>query len=119
MTEAKLQTEPAQLDRLFHALADPHRRAMVTRLVEGPAAMTELATTLGLALPSTLKHLQVLENGGMVASSKQGRVRTFAIDRDGLAVMQAWLTEHQRQLNAGFDRLEALMRAMPEKDSNA
>ena len=55
----------------------------------------------------------------MVASSKQGRVRTFAIDRDGLATMQAWLAEHQRQLNAGFDRLEALMQATPEKDANA
>lgn len=116
MTEAKLQTEQAQLDRLFQSLADPYRRAMVTRLVEGPASMSELSALLHLALPSTLKHLQVLENGGMVASSKQGRVRTFAIDRQGLAAMQAWLTEHQRQLNAGFDRLEALMRATPEEN---
>lgn len=113
-----LQTEPARLDRLFHSLADPHRRAMVTRLVQGPASMTELAGPLDLALPSALKHLQVLENGGIVASSKQGRVRTFAIDRQGLAALQSWLAEHQRQLNAGFDRLEALMLATPDKDQS-
>lgn len=89
---------------------------MVSRLVLGQASMKELAAPLGLALPSALKHLQVLENGGIVTSSKQGRVRTFAIERQGLAALQAWLTEHQRQLNAGFDRLEALMLATPDTD---
>ncbi|WP_323013802.1 metalloregulator ArsR/SmtB family transcription factor [Devosia sp.] len=117
MREGALHTEPARLDQLFHALADPHRRAMVTRLAQGPAAMSELAIGLGLALPSALKHLQVLEKGGMVASTKQGRTRTFALDAQGLAAMQAWLAEHQRQLGAGFDRLDALMRATPEKEA--
>lgn len=110
-----LQTEP-QLDRLFQALADPYRRAMVTRLAQSPASMKQLAAPLDLALPSALKHLQVLEQGGIVTSTKRGRVRTFAIERQGMTQLQSWLDEHQRQLNSGFDRLEALMLATPDKD---
>lgn len=90
---------------------------MVARLVAGPASMKELAGPLDLALPSALKHLQVLESGGIVTSTKQGRVRTFAIERQGLVTLQSWLAEHQRQVDAGFDRLEALMLATPEKDT--
>jgi DNA-binding transcriptional ArsR family regulator len=108
---------PASLDHLFQALADPHRRAMVSRLAQGPASMKELAAPLALGLPSALKHLQVLESGGIVTSAKSGRVRTFAIERQGLLAIQAWLAEHQRQLDAGFDRLEQLMLAVPEEPS--
>ncbi|MFN4209012.1 MAG: ArsR/SmtB family transcription factor [Devosia sp.] len=90
---------------------------MVSRLVQGPASMKELATPLSLALPSALKHLQALEIGGIVTSSKTGRVRTFAIRQDGLRTIQTWLADHQRELNAGFDRLEAAMRATPEETS--
>lgn len=88
---------------------------MLARLAQGPASMKELATPLGIALPSALKHLQVLEAGGMVHSRKEGRVRTFDIERQGLASIEAWLDEHQRQLNLGFDRLAALMAAHPEE----
>lgn len=104
------------LDRLFHALADTNRRAMLSALSHGPASMKELAEPLGLALPSALKHLQVLEAGGMVTSQKSGRVRTFAMESRGLATIKAWLDEHQRQLGLGFDRLAALMAETPEDD---
>jgi Predicted transcriptional regulator len=90
---------------------------MVARLMQGPASMKELAAPLGLALPSALKHLQVLENGGIVRSRKSGRVRTFAIERQGLEAIEAWLDEHRRQIEAGFDRLEDLMRSIPEEPS--
>ena len=68
--------DPARLDRMFHALADASRRGMVDRLSEGPDSVSELARPLTMALPSVVKHLAVLESGGIVVSQKVGRVRT-------------------------------------------
>lgn len=73
------------LSRLFQALADPTRRAMLTRLARGPAAVKELAGPTGLRLPTVLRHLTILEEAGLIATSKDGRVRTCALVPDGLA----------------------------------
>jgi len=108
-------TDSARLDHLFHALSDPQRRAMVAQLVQGPASMKELAAPLDLGLPSALKHLQVLENSGVVSSRKIGRTRTFKVEKAGLDHIEHWLDAHQRQLNLGFDRLEQLMASMKEE----
>src|SRR5947209_19874983 len=64
----------AALDRVFHALADPTRRAMVARLCRGPATVSELAKPLSMALPTVLQHLQVLEQSRLIRSEKAGRV---------------------------------------------
>ena len=64
--------EPAQLDRMFFALADEYRRSIIDRLSRGPASVSDLAGSLGIALPSAIKHLAVLEQGGLVASNKVG-----------------------------------------------
>src|ERR1700682_2535552 len=72
------------LDRLFHALADPARRAMVERLSRGPAPVSELARPLPMSLPSVMQHLGVLEAAGLVRSEKLGRVRTCSIQTDTL-----------------------------------
>src|SRR5437016_13260758 len=68
------------LDRLFHALADPARRAIVERLSRGPAPVSELARPLPMSLPAVMQHLGVLEAAGLVRSAKIGRVRTCAIE---------------------------------------
>lgn len=108
--------QSADLDSIFQALADPYRRAMVSRLVQsGPASMKELAAPFDLGLPSTLKHLKVLENGGIISSRKEGRVRTFSIRPEGLTSLRLWLDQHQTHLEAGFDRLAAAMAAHPEE----
>ena len=78
--------QSAELDRLFHALADPARRAMVERLSRGPAAVSELAAPLPMSLPSAMQHLGVLEAAGLVRSAKAGRVRTCAIEPDRLSL---------------------------------
>lgn len=106
--------ESATLDRLFHALADPHRRGMVDRLSRGPASVKELAQPANLAQPSALKHLGVLEAGGIVMSEKSGRVRTYRIQPASLGVVEAWAAERRRGLNHAFDRLERLMDEIPE-----
>jgi DNA-binding transcriptional ArsR family regulator len=108
--------QAVDLDAIFQALADPYRRAMVSRLVQsGPASMKELAAPFDLGLPSTLKHLKVLENGGIITSTKEGRVRTFSIRPDGFDSLRHWLDQHQIHLETGFDRLAAAMAAHPEE----
>lgn len=101
--------DPARLDRMFFALADVHRRGMLDRLSRGPASVSELAEPLGVALPSAVKHLAVLEQGGFVASQKVGRVRTYRVEPKALDAMEAWVARRKTLLNAQFDRLDAYL----------
>ena len=94
------------LDDLFHAMADPTRRMMLTRLAQGPAAVTELAVPTGLRLPTVLRHLSVLEGAGLVTSQKNGRVRYCAFRPEALAPMQGWLEEQRQLWDARLDRLD-------------
>jgi len=85
------------LDRLFHALADPARRAMVARLTHGPAPVSELARPLPMSLPAVMQHLAVLESAGLVSSRKEGRVRTCAIQAEALSLAERWLNDRRRE----------------------
>jgi DNA-binding transcriptional ArsR family regulator len=106
----RTNTEAARrLDRMFFALADVHRRSMLDRLSLGPASVSELAEPLGIALPSAVKHLAVLEQGGFVVSRKLGRVRTFTVEPRALDAMERWLATHKAHLHAQFDRLDAYL----------
>lgn len=101
------------LDRLFAALADSNRRAMVDQLARGPASVSDLARPLDIALPSALKHLAALEAGGLVASDKAGRVRTYRIAPDAFSGLEAWVAERKAAWHRRFDALDALL---AEKD---
>lgn len=102
-------TESARLDRMFFALADVHRRGMLDRLSRGPASVSELAQPLGIALPSAVKHLAVLEQGGFVASRKEGRVRTYIAEPKALDAMETWVARRKALLTAQFDRLDGYL----------
>jgi DNA-binding transcriptional ArsR family regulator len=104
----------AELDRLFHALADPSRRGMVERLARGPASVKQLAGPLSMALPSVLKHLRVLEAGGIVLSEKIGRVRTYRIEPAALTRIEGWVAARKTTWNHHFDRLESYLADEPE-----
>jgi DNA-binding transcriptional ArsR family regulator len=106
--------QAAPLDRLFTALADPSRRAMVERLCRAPASVKDLAEPFGMRLPSAVKHLKVLEDSGIVVSRKSGRVRTYAVDPQGLAAIQDWVGQRKVAVNAAFDRLERAIAENPE-----
>lgn len=95
----------ARLDRLFHALADPTRRAVLERLATGPAAMSDLARPFDMALPSFSQHLDVLEDCGLVRSRKHGRVRTYRLEPARLAAAGHWL---ERQRSIWAKRLDQL-----------
>jgi DNA-binding transcriptional ArsR family regulator len=105
-----------ELSRLFHALADPTRRAVLTRLTQSPAAITELAEPTGLSLPTVMRHLSVLEEAGLITTSKEGRIRTCALVPETLDPMRTWLDEQRALWEARLDRLDAfVMKAMKER----
>ena len=94
------------LSRLFHALADPTRRSMLQRLARGPAPVTELAGPTGLRLPTVMRHLSVLEDAGLIVTSKDGRVRTCGLVPEALAPVRSWLDEQRDIWEARLDRLD-------------
>jgi DNA-binding transcriptional ArsR family regulator len=100
-----MENYQSPLDAAFHALADPTRRAVVSRLIRGPAPVTELARPFEMGLPSFMKHLRVLERDGLIASEKVGRVRTCRLNAERLAAAESWLAEQRRLWQARTDRL--------------
>ncbi|WP_417409623.1 ArsR/SmtB family transcription factor [Hoeflea sp.] len=102
------------LSNLFHALADPTRRAILTRLAEGPAPVSELASPTGLRLPTVMRHLSVLEEAGLIATAKDGRVRTCAIVPEALMPMRTWLDEQRAIWESRLDRLDDYVKTVME-----
>lgn len=101
------------LDALFQSLSDPTRRAILARLAQGPASVTDLAAPFDMALPSFMAHLRKLEEGGLIDSQKDGRVRTCALRAGAFGPARDWL-EAQRLLWEGrLDRLEAYLKTLP------
>src|SRR5215469_7590522 len=100
------------LNLLFHALADPWRRAMVERLSRGPAAVSELARPLPMSLPAAMQHLGVLEAAGLVRSEKIGRVRTCAIEPQAFAQVEQWIGARRLEWERRLDRLGDYLKTM-------
>ena len=100
------------LDLLFHALADPARRAIVERLAHGPAPVSELARPLPMSLPSVMQHLGVLEAAGLVRTEKVGRVRNCSMVPEALSLAEQWInarrSEWEHRLNRLGDYLQTL-----------
>ncbi len=106
------------LDRLFHALADPARRAMVERLTRGPAPMGELARPLPMSLPAAMQHLGVLEAAGLVRSEKVGRVRMCAIEPQALSQAEQWINARRSEWEHRLDRLGEFLKTL-ENDGDS
>jgi DNA-binding transcriptional ArsR family regulator len=107
-----------ELDRTFAALADPARRSMVERLVQGPATVSELARPLPMSLPAVMLHLKVLEESGLVTSEKLGRVRTCCIDPKMLSQAEQWVAERRQMWERSLDRLGAYLdQTKPEDET--
>jgi len=104
--------QSTDLDRLFHALADPARRAIVERLSRGPAPVSELARPLPMSLPAAMQHLGVLEAAGLVRSEKVGRVRTCAIEPQVLSQAEQWISSRRVEWEHRLDRLGEYLRTL-------
>ena len=99
----------ATLDAVFHALADPTRRAMLARLSVGPATVSELALPFSMSLSAVTQHVKLLEGSGLVTTVKQGRVRTVELSPETLARTEQWLRAHRAHWERRLDRLGALL----------
>lgn len=99
------------LDRVFHALADPSRRSMVQRLARGPASVSQLAEPLAMSLAAVVQHLRVLEEAGVVTTEKVGRVRTCQLAPDSLLLAGDWLFGQRTEWDRSLDRLGDLLAA--------
>ena len=103
------------IDRVFHALGDPTRRAMVERISRGPVSVSHLAKPLAITLAAVVQHLQVLEESGLVRSEKIGRVRTCRIEPAGMATAEQWIARCRSTWERRLDRLGEIL-AEPDKD---
>jgi DNA-binding transcriptional ArsR family regulator len=102
-------SQKADIDRVFHALGDATRRAIVEKLSEGPITVSRLAAPLGITLAAVVQHLQVLEESGLIQTEKVGRVRTCRIEHSGLAVAKQWIDDRRSIWERRFDRLGDLL----------
>lgn len=105
----------SNIDRVFHALGDPTRRAMMEKLSEGPMSVSRLAEPFGITLAAVVQHLQILEECGLVQTEKVGRVRTCSIEPAGLQVAAQWISDRRSIWERGLDRLADLLAEADEE----
>jgi DNA-binding transcriptional ArsR family regulator len=111
-----MRRKKPDIDRVFHALGDPSRRAILERLSLGPISVSRLAEPLSITLAAVVQHLQVLEESGLVETEKAGRVRTCRLEPSGLSVAERWMGERRSMWERRLDRLGNLL-AEPEENS--
>ena len=104
-----MSAQSEKIDRVFHALGDPNRRAMMERLSAGPVSVSRLAEPFGMSLAAVVQHLRILEESGLVRTEKVGRVRTCSIDPKGLAIAANWIGERRSIWEKRLDRLGDLL----------
>ncbi|HXZ98754.1 MAG TPA: metalloregulator ArsR/SmtB family transcription factor [Candidatus Binatia bacterium] len=106
--------EARTLDRVFQALADPTRRAIVSRLAEGEASVTEIARPFPLSLPAVTKHLQVLERAGLLQHEKRGRVRHCHLVGSRMEPAATWLERYRGFWDTRLTSLSDYFRSQKE-----
>jgi DNA-binding transcriptional ArsR family regulator len=104
-----MEKPPPDVNRVFHALGDATRRAIVERVSERPLSVSGLATPLDITLTAVVQHLQVLEECGLVHTEKIGRVRTCRLDAAGFSVLEQWIRDRRSMWERRLDRLGDLL----------
>ncbi len=99
-----------ELSETFSALADPTRRAILGRLAEGEATVTELAEPFPISVQAVSKHLKVLERAGLITRGRAAQLRPSRLEGAPLEEADAWLRRYRRFWDASFDRLDARLR---------
>ena len=97
------------IDRVFHALGDPTRRAILEQLSYGPTALSVLVKPLDITVAAVVQHVQVLEDSGLVQTEKVGRVRTCRMEPSGLTVAERWMQDRRAMWEKKLDRLGAVL----------
>jgi DNA-binding transcriptional ArsR family regulator len=104
-----MPSKKVNIDRVFHALGDPTRRAILEKLSQGPISVSKLAAPLDITLAAVVQHLQVLEESGLVRTEKLGRVRTCRLEPGGLSVAEQWIGDRRSTWERRLDRLGDLL----------
>lgn len=117
MTAAVL--DRADLDRTFSALADPTRRAILSRLSQGEATVMELAAPFEMSLPAVSKHLKVLERAGLISRGREAQWRPCKLEAEPLRDAARWIEEYRRFWEERLDRLDAYLRDLQSSDAPA
>jgi len=107
------------LSVVFAALADPTRRAILTRLADGDAAVTELAEPFSISLPAISRHLKVLERAGLISRSRSGQWRSSSLEATPLKEATEWMERYRVFWEASFDRLDAHLRRIQQDASQS
>jgi DNA-binding transcriptional ArsR family regulator len=105
-----------RLSLVFGALADPIRRAILTRLTEGDATVAELAAPFEISQPAISRHLKVLEHAGLISRSRRATARLSHLEAEPLREVTTWLTRYQRFWDESHERLDELLAALQGKD---
>lgn len=108
-----MQTDP--LNATFAALADPTRRAILARLANGEATVTELAAPFDMSLPGISKHLKVLQRAGLIDQGRQAQWRPCRLQAEGLRRVADWIGQYRRHWEESFERLDAFLRDVQDK----
>lgn len=111
-----MPNQSVPLTRVFQALADPTRMAVLERLSAGPAAVSELKQPFEMALPSFTQHLRVLEDCGLVRSRKSGRVRTYQLAPRPLRAAESWISRQRLLWEKRLDQLDSYLEEMKESE---
>lgn len=98
-------TPPEDLDAMFHALADPTRRAIVERVNQGPMSVSDLARPFALTLAAVLHHIKILESSGLIRTSKTGRTRQCEVNYSAIRTVEEWFRAQHRVWEGRLDRL--------------
>ena len=111
-------TLAGQLDTTFAALSDPTRRAIVERLADGEASVTELAAPFAMSLPAVSKHLKVLEKAGLISRGRRAQWRPCRLEPEPLKEASDWLQEYRRLWEERLDRLDEYLQTLQGKEQN-
>jgi DNA-binding transcriptional ArsR family regulator len=104
-------------DRVFRAVADPTRRAILARLSLGETSVTELAEPFRMSLPAVSKHLKVLERAGLIARGREAQWRPCRLDPEGLKSVDGWLEHYRRFFDESLDRLDDYLRELQAEEA--
>jgi DNA-binding transcriptional ArsR family regulator len=109
-----METDP--LSAKFAALADPTRRAILARLIDGEASVNQLAEPFDMSLPAVSKHLKVLEKAGLISRGKEAQWRPARLEPMALKSVADWLEHYRQYWDASFDRLDAYLKKIQKGD---
>ncbi len=104
-----MRNRPVDIDRLFHALGDPTRRAILDGLVDRPQSVSQLAQPLGITVTAVMQHLEILEAARLAHTEKLGRVRTCRVEAAGFRALEQWIRDHRTAWERKLDRLGQLL----------